>query len=76
MAFEVSIDGKNYSPVGVVKNEFPDNEYGAFTQDFVIEKAMKARYVRVTGQNYGQCPEWHLGAGGDTWLFADEIFVE
>lgn len=28
---------------------------------------------RVTAKNYGKCPSWHLGAGNDTWLFADEL---
>ena len=26
--------------------------------------------------NYGICPQWHLGAGGQTWLFADEIIIK
>jgi predicted alpha-1,2-mannosidase len=28
---------------------------------------------RVKAKNFGKCPKWHLGAGSDTWLFADEI---
>jgi len=34
-------------------------------------KAIKA--VRIVAKNYGKCPEWHLGAGNDTWLFTDEL---
>ena len=29
--------------------------------------------IRVTAKNFGKCPEWHLGAGNNTWLFADEL---
>jgi hypothetical protein len=34
-------------------------------------KAIKK--IRITAKNYGKCPSWHLGAGSDTWLFADEL---
>ena len=34
-------------------------------------KAIKA--VRIVAKNFGKCPEWHLGAGNDTWLFTDEL---
>ena len=26
--------------------------------------------------NYGVCPKWHLGAGGKTWLFVDELIIK
>jgi len=29
--------------------------------------------VKVTGT--GTCPDWHKGAGGKAWIFADEIIV-
>ncbi len=35
-----------------------------------------ARYVRLRAQNVGACPPDHTGAGGKTWVFADEIVVE
>ena len=31
--------------------------------------------VKIVAINYGKCPEWHLGRGNDTWLFADEIIL-
>jgi len=34
------------------------------------------RFVRVRAMNLGECPEWHLGAGGKAWLFVDEVVVE
>ena len=30
----------------------------------------------MTAKTIGQCPSWHLGAGGTSWLFADEIAIE
>ena len=73
----VSTDGVNFDHVTVIKNEFPDTEYGGMTQDFSVKlDGIEKRYVKVKALNHGPCPEWHLGAGGDTWLFLDEIVVE
>ncbi|MCK7520336.1 MAG: hypothetical protein MZV64_22965 [Ignavibacteriales bacterium] len=33
-------------------------------------------FVRVLAQSLGAVPDWHYGAGGKAWLFADEIVVE
>jgi len=30
----------------------------------------------MVAKNFGNCPEWHLGAGGKSWIFIDEITVE
>ena len=34
------------------------------------------RYVHIQAINRGVCPDWHDGAGGKAWVFADEIIVE
>jgi predicted alpha-1,2-mannosidase len=78
VAYFISEDGKNFQTLGETSTVFPDNEYGAFTENlsFKLNRASNARYVKVVATNYGLCPEWHLGAGGTTWIFADEITVE
>ncbi|MBN2416863.1 sulfatase [bacterium] len=35
----------------------------------------KARYIKVRAENIAICPDWHEGAGGKAWIFADEIVV-
>ena len=76
VVYAISTDGVNYTEVGTVLPEFPDNQEGAFNKDFEVNFGTKnARYIRVQAKTYGKCPDWHLGAGGDTWLFADEIVV-
>lgn len=42
-----------------------------FYRKHITEKGIKK--IRITAKNYGKCPSWHLGAGNDTWLFADEL---
>jgi len=37
---------------------------------------VSARYIKVKAVNRRQCPEWHPGAGGKTWVFSDEIIIE
>ena len=40
-----------------------------------LKNPLKARYVKVVATNFGKCPSWHLGSGGDTWIFLDEISI-
>lgn len=76
--YSISNDGKNFQTLGEASSDFPDTEYGAFTEHLVfnLDRPSKARYVKVVATNYGICPPWHLGAGGPTWIFADEITIE
>jgi len=74
--FAVSTDGTNFQVLDTITNRFADDKYGAFLKEFSVSAAMDARYVRVRAKNYGVCPDWHRGAGGDTWIFVDEITVE
>jgi hypothetical protein len=32
--------------------------------------------VKIIARNYGPIPNWHPGAGGKAWTFADEIIIE
>jgi len=41
-----------------------------------IESAQPIFKVRIKAFNFGECPDWHLGAGGKTWMFLDEIVCE
>jgi hypothetical protein len=34
-----------------------------------------ARFFKVVVKNYGVLPTWHPGAGNDSWVFIDEIFL-
>lgn len=77
LSFSVSNNGKDFKHVATVTNSFPDDEYGSFHQDYkAYFKKLEAQYIKVEATNYGLCPDWHLGAGGKTWLFSDEILVE
>ena len=72
-----SLDGENYTYQGKVLAKFPDNIEGSLQKDFKLNvKNLKARYIKIKAENYGICPDWHLGAGGKTWIFVDEITIK
>ena len=35
----------------------------------------RAQYIKIMAKNAGPCPEWHLGAGGASWIFLDEVLI-
>jgi len=75
--FFASIDGKQFKSLGIVKNEIAQNKEGVLIQDLVKKvNGIKAQYIKVVASNIGKCPEWHLGAGGKAWIFADEIIIK
>ena len=75
--FFVSSDGKNFKKAGRIMNDIPQNTEGGIVKEFELKvKPMQARYIKILAKNTQYCPEWHLGAGGKAWLFADEISVE
>ena len=72
-----SLDGEKYNYLGEIKNNFPDSIEGSFHEEFLLKfKTINARYIKIKAENYGICPEWHLGAGGKTWLFVDELTIK
>lgn len=75
--YYASENGLDFNYLGEVKTVFPDNIEGSFTNDYVLNLQNKqARYIKVKAENYGFCPIWHLGAGGVTWVFVDEIIIK
>ena len=74
--FEISTNGFDFSSVKRVQHKTeisPGHEVIDFSHVFSQEKA---RFVKVKAKNITICPDWHPGAGGKAWLFADEIVVK
>jgi hypothetical protein len=76
--FYSSVDGVNFTPLARQVNPVPANDYEVQLKKFEykFEKPTKARYVKVIARNFGKLPEWHLGAGGDAFIFIDEIEIK
>ena len=79
LAVEYSLDGKTWLPYGTkleVKAERTHAEQeNSTTQLFAVVSKARAKYLRLTVENYGKLPSWHVSADEQAWLFADEIII-
>jgi len=77
ITFAISADGDEFERVAWFRppqaTTVDDFAIETFTRDVT---GRKARYVRVRAKTIGACPSWHSGAGGDAWIFTDEIIVK
>lgn len=74
--FLVSADSTTWKSIGEIVTDPDLNRSGSSRQLYRLQAhAVRARYIKVTAYNIGECPEWHPGAGSKAWLFADEIIV-
>ena len=79
LVIEGSTDGIHFEIIGINKLIHTATEVRPpSTKDLTIRTQTPETYkkVRITALNFGKCPEWHLGAGNDTWLFVDEILLK
>lgn len=74
--YYVSSDNVNFSLVGTVQNDIDPKEGENKIKNFSLSKETKAKYVKVKAYNFGKLPEWHQGAGGDAFIFIDEIYIK
>jgi predicted alpha-1,2-mannosidase len=75
VTYYTSLDGKKW-------NQLPEMEVTVPRQDerneiLNLNKKVntKAKYIKIYAKNYGKLPAWHPGAGGDAFIFIDEIEV-
>lgn len=74
--FEASSDGVNFRPIAEIKTDVAPENMENIARDYRTEIApTRARFIRVKARNLGKIPAWHPGAGGDAYIFVDEIFI-
>jgi predicted alpha-1,2-mannosidase len=75
VTYWISDDGLEFREVAQIINPVEINDYEV--HQLVLGKPVKenARFVKVKATTFGTIPDWHLGAGGDAWIFIDEIIV-
>ena len=76
VTFYVSDDGQHFKQMAHIKNTVPIDDYTEQIKDFGAKVSTIGRFVKVQATNFGNIPDWHLGAGGQAWIFVDEIIVE
>jgi predicted alpha-1,2-mannosidase len=77
VSFEYSEDGTTYKQAGQVQNTLAADHYPITTKTFTQQlKPVKAKFIKVKALNFGKLPTWHAGAGGEAFIFIDEITVK
>ena len=72
-----SVDGIHYELVANKKLGTPTDDYTPKHDIFAVPVKKKYRYIRVgADQQFNRIPDWHLGAGGSSWIFLDEILID
>lgn len=75
--FFTSNDGLHYTSQGVVKTTSPTQVELIKTEEMKLTIGKECRYIKVIAKPaFDSIPNWHLGAGGKPWIFADEIIIE
>jgi len=72
----ISMDGKNYEEVKTEKIDVIRNNAFNSIKKLSSKLNVKAKFIKIWAKNYGKIPEWHPGAGGDAYIFIDEIEIE
>lgn len=74
--YYTSDDNVTFTLAGTVQNEIDPKDTENKIKNFSINKEIKAKYVKVKAYNFGKLPQWHQGAGGDAFIFVDEITIK
>ncbi|WP_100076910.1 GH92 family glycosyl hydrolase [Chryseobacterium camelliae] len=75
--YYASMNGKDYILLSTVNNTVDPKDETVQVKDFSADiLPTQARYLKVKAYYYGKLPEWHQGAGGEAYIFLDEISVK
>ena len=74
--FLTSTDGVTFTPAGTVTHTVDPHDYEVQLKELSTNLNTKARYIKVKAYNFGTLPQWHQGAGGEAYIFIDEITVK
>jgi len=75
--FFASEDNVNFKLVKTIDNKLDARNTDVQLADFKTAiPETKAKFIKVKAYNFGKLPEWHQGAGGEAFIFIDEITVK
>lgn len=75
LEFWVSDDGNTYKQALKLSHDIGIDDYDLHQPDLGKAVSTSGRYVKVKATNFGTIPQWHLGAGGQAFIFVDEVFI-
>jgi hypothetical protein len=72
-----SVDGQRWTELSHLDEATIKSMAKAGRNDLILEfEKTNVKYLKITAQNTGLCPEGHPGQGQPAWLFIDEITVQ
>lgn len=72
-----SNDGLTFERIAGNELNTKTDDYTPKHDEFALSVNGTYRYIKVTAdQQFATIPQWHLGAGGSSWIFMDEILVD
>ncbi|WP_312089407.1 GH92 family glycosyl hydrolase [Chryseobacterium sp.] len=75
--YYASMDGKTFILLKNVENNIDPKDEKVQIKDFSTDiLPTEAQFIKVKAYHYGKLPEWHQGAGGEAYIFVDEISVK
>lgn len=76
VSYTFSLDGVNWENAAGTINTYPVDSLESQRKSFnTYIKPVQARYIKIRAAQYGTLPEWHPGAGGETFIFIDELTI-
>lgn len=77
VSYSFSMDGESWGNACGSMNSIPVDSLGSQRQTLsTYTKPVKARYIKMRATQHGVLPEWHPGAGGETFIFVDELEIK
>jgi len=74
--YYTSEDNSNFKLIKTIENKLDAKNTEVQIVDFeIVFPETKAKFIKVKAYNFGKLPEWHQGAGGEAFIFIDEITV-
>lgn len=72
-----SNDNVNFKLIKLVINDVDPKKEENTIKDFgyTLPQPINTRYIKIKAYNFGKLPDWHQGAGGDAFIFIDEITI-
>jgi predicted alpha-1,2-mannosidase len=74
--FYTSIDGKKFDKAGETSSKAKIDDYEVRIEDLGVKVNKKIKFIKIKAAQLGKIPDWHLGAGGDSYIMIDEIIVK
>ena len=73
-----SLDNVAFTLMGTYKPKTSIEQLDALRETWVLNlnSTQRFRYVKLIAKQYGTLPQWHPGAGGDTFIFIDECEIQ